>query len=338
MIKIGLLGCGVVASYGHLPAIVNVPGLSLTAVYDPNAERARQAAEKFGAAQWFTNPDAFFASGIDAISVTSAAPFHKENILDAARYGKHAICEKPLALEDSDAREMIEAMRSAGLMLFTGFCYRFSPSALKIKELIAAGAIGAPKSLRLIYDWDCHGKYERDQPGPLKINERRAGRMYEGGPMIDCGTHQIDLARWWMGDVVQSTGIGAWVDNYEAPDHIYMHMDHACGAHTLVEISYSHGYTAKEPRSEFVYEIVGADGVIRYDRNAQSFDIRTAAGTQTLEWHHEKNFEEMYRAFAHALETGDPGHLPSGEDGLLATVLARRGTQEAIERRPPHKG
>ena len=336
VIKLGLMGCGMVAGYGHLPAIASVPELTLHAVYDPDSGRAQNAAERFGAAQWFTDSDAFFASGIDAVTVTSAAPAHLRNILDAARFGKHALCEKPLALDDGEAREMIAAMRSAGLMLFTGFTYRFSASALKIKELVDAGAIGKALSLRLIYNWDLHGKYETLPDGTRGLNARRVGRMDEGGPMVDCGVHQIDLARWWLSsEVVHSIGIGAWVDDYKAPDHMYLHMDHACGAHTTIEISYSYGHTAKEPRSEFVYEIIGTEGVIRYDRNAGAFDIRTETGTQSLEWHYEKNFEVIYSAFATDLKNGNGTYLATGEDGLAATILARQGTEDAIRRRRP---
>ena len=70
MIKLGLIGCGVVAAYGHLPAIKNVPELTLDAVFDPNAERAESAAREFGAAHWYTDSDAFFASGIEKTATT----------------------------------------------------------------------------------------------------------------------------------------------------------------------------------------------------------------------------------------------------------------------------
>ena len=68
---------------------------------------------------------------------------------------------------------MIAAMESADLMLFTGFTYRFSLSALKIKELLDTGAIGQPRSLRLIYNWDLHGKYETGSDGAIRLDERR---------------------------------------------------------------------------------------------------------------------------------------------------------------------
>lgn len=297
------MGAGTVARYGHLPALAVVPDFELVSVFDPDPAQLKTTA------RGFTNSDDFFQSGIDAVVITSPAAAHLQNVLDAARHGKHVLCEKPLALDEPAAQQMITAMHDRGLMLFTAFCYRFSPAALKIKELIATGGIGQARSLRLIYLWDCHGQ----------TDARRHGRMLEGGPMIDCGVHQIDLARWWLGsDVVRQQAQAARVEDYEAPDHVYLHLDHAGGAHTMVEMSYS--YTA---RPVFTYEIIGTDGVIRYDREARTFEVHNSAGQQTFPWSHEKHFEGMYAAFAEALRTGQPGNLATGEDGLAALRIAR---------------
>src|SRR5690606_29064819 len=125
--------------------------------------------------------------------------------------------------------------------------------------------IGELRSLRLIYIWHCHGKYQIQADGSRVIQARREGRMLEGGPMVDCGVHQIDLARWWtQRPVTRWTAAGAWVDTYEAPDHVYLHLDHEGGIHTLVEISYSYGHTCAEPISQFTYELIGTGGLIRY--------------------------------------------------------------------------
>ncbi len=329
--KIGVMGCGVVADYGHLPAIKEVAGLELAALFDPDEARLRATQTKFAVPQAFTDSGQFFTSGIDAVAVASPAGVHLQNVLDAARHDKHVLCEKPLALNETDSQQMIDAMRNAGLMLFTAFVYRFSPSALEIKRLIRDGAIGKARSLRLIYIWNCHGKFETDPAGKRIIQKRREDRMLEGGPMIDCGVHQIDLARWWLqSEVVRQHAHAAWVDDYKAPDHMYLHLDHANGAHTTVEISYSFSHTAAEPLSRFTYEIIGTDGVILYDREQEYFELRNATGTQRLPWHDEKNFAGMYAAFARALETGNPGELPTGEDGLIALRIARAATEQAI--------
>jgi predicted dehydrogenase len=329
--RVGLMGCGTVAMYGHLPALAATQGLELVAVFDPDPIRLKAAQNEFAVPHTFTDAESFFTSGLDAVVITSPAGAHLQNVRDAARHGKHVLCEKPLALTEAEAQRMIEHMGRAQRMLFTSFVYRFSPVALEIKRLIQDGAIGRVASLRLVYNWDCHGKYEMDGAGNRVIQKRREDRMREGGPMVDCGVHQIDLARWWLdSEVVRQHAHAAWADEYEAPDHIYLHLDHADGAHTMVEMSYSFGHTAAQPVTHFCYEIIGADGIIRYDRERQIFEVRNPAGTRCLPWNHEKNFAETYAAFARALETGTPGDLATGADGLIAIRIARTATEQVI--------
>jgi len=332
--RIGLMGCGTVAGYGHIPAILATPGLQLTAVYDPNPARLAFVRQQFGAISTYDTPDAFFAAGLDAVVVTSPAPNHYENVADAAHCGLPVLCEKPLAVTLDESQALVDLMDHAGLPLFTAFCYRFSPCALEIKSMVADETIGDVCSLRLVYNWNLHGKCIRDENGWLIENPRRRARMLEGGPMIDCGVHQIDLARWWLdSEVIRQLAAGAWVDDYQAPDHMYLHLDHANGAHSFVEISVSYTHTAKEPRSHFVYELIGTEGVIRYDREERVFEVRSGRDTRRLPWHEEKNFEGMYAAFEGALRSGLGGNLPTGHDGLIATRIATTATESVIAER-----
>ena len=332
--KIGIMGCGTVADYGHIPAVLNVPELELYAIFDPDKKNLLRIQEKYAIPNAYTNPENFFRSGIEAVSITSPAPCHKQNVFDAARHGLPVICEKPLAMDRTESEEMIAVMKKAGLSLYSGFCYRFSPCALKIRTLIAEKAIGKLRTLRLIYNWNCHGKYEIDSNGKKVIQKRREGRMLEGGPMVDCGTHQIDLAMFWLNsDIVAYCGHGAWADDYEAPDHMWLHMDHSNGAHTVVEISYSYHHTSKDRRLEFVYEIIGTGGVIRYDREAKSFTMSNSCGTYELDFQPEKNFDGMYEEWAQALRTGKSDLLTTAEAGMKVTDIAREATNDAVRKK-----
>jgi len=333
-IKVGLMGCGMVANYGHLPVIKATEGLILYSIYDPNKENLARAKEKYDVPHAFSDDADFFASGIEAVSITSPAPCHKQNVLDAAARSLPVLCEKPLAMNADEGKEMIDAMKNANASIFTAFCYRFSPSALKIRELVREKAIGEVRSLRLIYNWDLHGKFRTDSEGKQIIQKRREGRMLEGGPMVDCGTHQIDLARFWLGsEVIDFSSHGAWVDEYEAPDHMWLHMDHANGAHTMIEMSYSYHHTAKNRRKEFVYELIGTEGVIRYDAETRTFRMENISGTHDFPFHDVKSFEGMYAEWANALKTGHSELLTSAEDGMIVTDIARRATDTAISNR-----
>ena len=334
MKKIGVMGCGMIAEYGHIPAILATQGLEAWAVYDPNPEHAYGLQHKYGIPHGYTVSSMFFESGIDAVVVASAAPAHLLNVQEAAGYGFPVLCEKPLAMTDDDAALMIKTMDDAGLMLAAGFCYRYSGVAQSIKKLVETGAIGEVRSLRLVYIWNLHGRDRVTSAGDIVKNPYFHGRMMEGGPMVDCGVHQIDLARWWLGsEVKEYQAMGAWVEDYEAPDHVWLHMDHENRAHTMVEMSFTYGHTVKDPRSHFAYHLIGTEGVIRYDRDGWVFEVRSKHGTHRLPGSSEKNFEGLYAAFAYALETGDASSLPTGYDGLRATQIARDATQSVIARR-----
>lgn len=332
--KLGLLGCGMIAELGHLPGIKQVHGLHVEAIYDPRWERALAMQSKFQIPHAYPDEVDFWMSDIDAVVICSPAPMHKDHVLKAAKYGKHVLCEKPLAMNEPDIEQMISAMQEAKLHFFTGFTYRFSGAAREIHSLIRRGAIGEVRDLRLNYLWNLHGKWSFNERGERIPNPLRVGRMLEGGPIVDCGVHQIDLARWWLSSEVKwQRGIGVWVEDFVAPDHMYLHMGHECGAHTLVEISFSYNSISKEPRSHFQYEVIGTDGVIRYNREEHSFELRNSHGTHWLHWHPEKNFSGMYREFLHALSTGNIGNMPTATDGLIATRIGRIGTEQAISDR-----
>lgn len=330
--KLGIIGCGMICQTGHIPTILNNDYWTVHALFDPNPANLAAAQKISRAPNASTDWDAFFRSGVEAVSICSSAPCHFQNVMDACERGVPILCEKPLATNENEAARMIAAAKAQGVPLFTAFDYRFSVAAMQIRDLIRAGAIGEPRALRLIYVWNNHGKYVLDAKGKKIPNPHRVGRMNEGGPLVDCGVHQIDLARWWLGSEVDRWSVGgAWVDNFDAPDHVWLQMDHRNGAHTAVEISYSFGHVVKEPVSHFVYHIVGTGGLIRYSREERLFELRTPEGTQPLQWSEEKNFGWMYDAFAKALETGEPGDvLASAEDGMIATKIAREATEKVM--------
>jgi predicted dehydrogenase len=155
--------------------------------------------------------------------------------------------------------------------------------------------------------------------------------MLEGGPMVDCGVHMIDLARWWLqSEPVGFSESGAFVADYSAPDHMWLHMDHERGEHTTVEMSFTYCHTAREPINHFSYHLIGDGGLIRYDRDGYILEARTGDGTIRVPGASEKNFEGMYSSFVEAIQTGNHALVPSATDGLIATRIARTATDRLM--------
>ena len=328
------MGCGSVADFGHAPAIARTEGVELVAAYDPLPGRAEQYCAKHGGTP-YSDPAEFFRHHFDAVSICSPVDFHDDNVLAAAHAGRHVLCEKPLTNSRQSANAMQQAMDDAGKLLMVGTVYRFSHVAQDIYRWVREGVIGDVRSLRLVYLWHLHGQWVQDETGRWMESPMWRGRMLEGGPMVDCGVHQIDLARWWLdSEVVQVRGSGAWVSTYEAPDHVYAHLDHDCGAHTFVEMSFTYGHTSRVPSPVFTYEIIGTGGVIRYDREGYRFEILDGSGLRAVPGASEKNFDGMYAAWRDAITAGSLTGLPDAEAGMRCMELAQEATRQAMAARP----
>ena len=334
MIRIGVIGCGDVANFGHIPAILSVPKFHIAALFDPDGQRLANTAATVGGVPGFQDLDAFYAEGLDAVVIASPAPTHFEHVLEVAKRGVHVLCEKPIADSEADALKMEEAMAKANRIFTIGFCYRFSAVTRQISKWIGEGVIGKVRVVRIVYIWNLHGRFRPDDNGQWSESAYWRGRMLEGGPMVDCGVHAIDLSRLWLeSEPTAVYGHGAWVADYEAPDHVWLHMDHHSGAHTMVEMSYSFTHTSREPLSQFTYELIGDGGVIRYNRDGYVLEARTGQETLRVPGASEKNFPGMYEAFASAIESGNGCGLPSAKDGIIATRIAGEATKQAISLR-----
>ncbi len=333
MARIGLMGCGSVADFGHLPAIRSTPDLDIVALFDPVPGRAFAYSEKFGGKP-FTDESEFFAESLDAVVVASPLFTHHDNVMLCSEHGVHVLCEKPIATNEDEAADMIAVMEDAGKGFFVGMVYRFSPVALQLKQWIEQGIVGKVKHIRMIYLWNLHGQWVQNEAGTWIESPMWKGRMMEGGPLVDCGVHQIDLIRWMTGlEIKKWEGFGTWVSDFEAPDHVVAQLQLENGITASVEVSFTYGHTAKEPRSVFTYEVIGTGGVARFDRDGYIVEARNGEGIHLGHGTGEKNFEGMYFQFAEFLRSGNAGNLATPHDAMVATEIAVDCTDQAIRRR-----
>ncbi|MBS1719517.1 MAG: Gfo/Idh/MocA family oxidoreductase [Armatimonadetes bacterium] len=330
--KVGLVGAGDVAHFGHVPALLQA-GFGFAGVFDPDAVRRERTATDIGC-PGFETLEGLLDAKSDVLVIASPPAAHEAAVLAAAERKIPVLCEKPLADSVEAGGRMIRAMAEAKTLLMVGFVYRFSPVAMQIRDWVKEGIVGKVHALRLIYDWDLHGEWFESSPGVWERSPRWVGRMLEGGPLVDCGVHQIDLARWWLGtELTLESAAGGWVSTFDAPDHVYGHFRGADGSLTSVETSFTFGHTSKDVAPIFTYDLVGDGGILHYNRNGYVLEARTGQGTVRRPGASEKNFEGMARALWRAIETGEQGDLATGQDGLAATQLAIAATEAAIRQR-----
>ena len=162
----------------------------------------KKSAEKYGWESYETSWERLVRrDDIDVVDITTPSNFHKEIAIGAAEEGKHVFCEKPLALNLKDAREMLEAVKKHGVKHQIGFNYRFAPAVQLAKKLIDEGKIGEIYHFRGLYlqDWII----DPDFPLVWRLDKKIAGSGSHG----DLGAHLIDLARFLVGDFQRVIGM-----------------------------------------------------------------------------------------------------------------------------------
>ncbi|HEV7329684.1 MAG TPA: Gfo/Idh/MocA family oxidoreductase [Flavisolibacter sp.] len=127
---------------------------------------------------------------IDAIYVITPNALHYENTIEAARAGKHVICEKPMALNAKQAQEMIDACKKAGVHLLIGYRMHFEPKTLEVVRMRKNGAFG-----KILYFEGLSG-FRIGNPGQWRLSKELAG----GGAMMDIGIYSINGARYMVGE------------------------------------------------------------------------------------------------------------------------------------------
>lgn len=192
-LKIGLIGCGGIANNKHMPALCKLTELcEMTAFCDLNEERALKAAKQYGTedARVYTDYNELLKdSTIDVVHVLTPNVSHCPITVAAFEAGKHVMCEKPMAHTSSDAKKMLDAWKKSGKQFTIGYQNRFRP------DVQALHAACEKDELGHIYFAKAHAIRRRAVPTwGVFPNKTLQG----GGPLIDIGTHALDITLWMM--------------------------------------------------------------------------------------------------------------------------------------------
>jgi predicted dehydrogenase len=206
-IRIGIIGCGGIATASHAPSLKRLEAegwCELVACADVNVDAAQAMAQRFGIPRVFTDyHDLLALDELDAVSIATPPFVHKDATVGALRAGKHVLCEKPMAMNVAEAKEMIAAARETGKILTIGHGGRFSAVAQAIHRRASAGDLGE------IYYARAAALRKRGVPSRGVFTVKRYNG---GGPLIDIGVHALDLAVWLMGNPTPAGVYGAAYD------------------------------------------------------------------------------------------------------------------------------
>lgn len=332
-LRVGLIGAGGIAAThyrGYVAAGAQVLGFA-----DPFAPTRERREKEWGIPGYASAEELLKVEGLEAVSVCTPNAFHYEGTIQAAKAGKHVLCEKPLSMSLLQCREMIKVASKAGVVLQTGHHLRSNLLVEKAKELIQAGAIGKVSFIRLRQAHDWGGSKSIAASFALFKNSG-------GGTLLDNGCHMMDLARNLGGEVRKLYGVmgtlGSWESKVEVEDTSVVQLEFASGALGSVE----NAWTATGWEEGFW--VYGTGGALECsNRSGQRVLRHVYRASNGTTW--DKVDETLYRFadegghprqvinFIRAIREGGPV-VCTGKDGLEAVKLVLTAYQSAREGKP----
>lgn len=348
--RIGVVGAGAIATFGHIPAFQHVPNVQIAAICDTNLERAQAAAAKFGIPAAYSDyRDMLEKAELDAISVGVPNAFHAPVALAGLESGRHVLCEKPMATSIADGEAMVAAAKKAGKVLAINMSNRPRPEVLFMREAIAKGQLG-----KISY---AYGRLIRRNGIPGFGSWFTRKELAGGGSLMDIGVHMLDMVLYALGfpKVVavrgetqlvhgpQGRGLGGWgVDRvpggtFDVDDLAVMHMRLADGGLVTIEVTWAF-YGRNEERIQiagsdagydFFPELYGKEHPLRIYRDDESGPVEIIPSLP-------RSDERVWglglaRFVAAARGEGQP--IANGEDGLAILRLLDAVNRSAAEGR-----
>lgn len=211
-VRVGIIGCGGIAGGKHMPSLKALDNVEMVAFCDLISEKAEKAAKEYGTEDAIVYTDytsLLEDETIEVIHVCTPNKSHAEISIAAMKANKHVMCEKPMAKTAADALEMVTVAEETGMKLTIGYQHRHKPESTFLKKTIERGDLGE------IYFAKSYAVRRRGTPNwGVFLNEDEQG----GGPLIDIGTHSLDLTLWMLDNYKPRMVVGTKYKKLTNPD------------------------------------------------------------------------------------------------------------------------
>jgi predicted dehydrogenase len=288
-----VIGIGDIATRRVIPAIQAEPRSRLYGLVTSDPAKAAP----YDAQVWASLDQALVDSAVDAVYVATPAFLHAPQTIQSLRAGKHVLCEKPMAMNEAEARSMVQTAADTGLTFGVAYYRRAYPKVQRAKQLLEAGAIGKAVFAELTcHEW-------RDEQGSQRswlIDPAKAG----GGPLYDIASHRIDVANFFFGQPRRVSGhLSNLVHHYAVEDNATVMIDYASGVRAVVDVRWHSKVRRDECRirgTEGEMELTPLNGPeLIYPGGRENLPLRENVHSPTIE-----NFVDAVQGKAPLLASG----------------------------------
>jgi predicted dehydrogenase len=200
-IKAAVIGASF-AKAAYLPALRTVDDVEIVAISSARLESAEETAKAFDVPNAYDNWETMLDQhDVDFVGIATPTIYHAPMTIKALERGAHVLCEKPMAMNADESREMLEKAEGLGRVHVIGHELRFNPNRRKIRQLIQEGYIGDVRHVNILNISGTWG-----DPASRPAGDWWSLEAMGGGRLGANGSHQIDLLRYWLGDVGAVSG------------------------------------------------------------------------------------------------------------------------------------
>lgn len=315
-LRFGLVGAGAIAR-SYVEVFEGLADAAIVAVADPRARAADALAEAVRGTSYPSQRALLEDAAVDAVLVCAPPRVHHELVLQAIEEGCHVLCEKPLALTGAAAKEMLVAADAAGVQFTMATKFRFVDDVIRARQVVESGILGDLIQIENVFASrvDMSRRWNSDPA------------IGGGGVLIDNGTHSVDIARYFLGPIVEVLAVeGRRVQQLAVEDTVRVQVRTADGLLGSIDLSWSF-----DSVNETYLEVYGSYGTVKVGWQESCY--RQASSTEWVPFGRGYDKIECMRSqvdsFARALR--GEGGLAITADDMLASVLVIEAAYASLE-------
>ncbi len=265
-----LLGCGLMGDR-HAQVLSSLPNTRVVSAFDLDVSRGKDFSEKFKCLYSSEIEDVIDREDVDAVLIATPSYLHADQALEAAKFGKHVLMEKPLATDIEACEALIRVFEQKKIILSVVSQKRYHPDVQSLKIALEENLLGN------IFLSEISINYHRDDHYFSQAPWRSSGRESGGGVLMNQGIHYLDLLLWLLGPYKKILGFTKTVrPNYEEEDLAVGIIELVCGTLGVMTAS-----TVTYPNSPEKLSLYGTRG-----------SCTIVEGKGIVDWSHKENIKQ----------------------------------------------